>query len=88
VAGIAATAAGDWDAAGAHVQRALRRADELPHQLERLETRRCYAHMLLERGAERGVVARLLGEAVHGYRRLGMPRHVELTNDLMQRVTR
>ena len=49
VAGIAATAAEKWDAAEAHFLQALRQGDELPHQVERLETRRFYAQMLGER---------------------------------------
>ena len=80
VAGIAATAARKWDAAEAHFLLALRQGDELPHQVERLETRRFYAQMLTERAGP-GDVARartLLDEAVEGYTRLRMPRHREL----------
>ena len=80
VAGIAATATGDWDSAEGHFREALRLADKLPHQLERLETRRFYAAMLAERGApgDAEETRRLLGEAVEGFTRLGMPRHAEL----------
>ena len=80
VAGIAATAAGKWDAAEAHFLLALRQGDELPHQVERLETRRFYAQMLTERAGP-GDVARartLLDEAVEGYTTLRMPRHRDL----------
>ena len=80
VAGIAATAAEKWDAAEAHFLLALRQGDELPHQVERLETRRFYAQMLTERVGP-GDMARartLLDEAVEGYTTLRMPRHRDL----------
>jgi DNA-binding SARP family transcriptional activator len=80
VAGIAATAAGNWDAAEAHFLLALRQADELPHQLERLETRRFYAQMLTERAGpgDRERAQLLLQEAIDGFSRLHMPRHADM----------
>jgi tetratricopeptide (TPR) repeat protein len=80
VAGIAATAAGNWGAAEAHFLLALRQADELPHQVERLETRRFYAQMLAGRAGpgDQTRAQKLLQEAVEGFVRLGMRRHAEL----------
>ncbi|MGQ0465976.1 MAG: ATP-binding protein [Sporichthyaceae bacterium] len=81
VAGVAAAAERDWDAAEAHFAIALAQADELPHRFEQLETRRCYAAMLAERGArgDAELRHRLLREAADGYGRLLMPAHRDLT---------
>jgi DNA-binding SARP family transcriptional activator len=81
VAGIAAAAGGRFDEAEAHFSAALRLADELPHHLEGLETRRFYARMLLARDqpGDRQQAVKLLDEAAAGYRKLGMPEHVALT---------
>jgi hypothetical protein len=53
----------------------------VPHQLERLETRRSYARMLAERAgpgdSDRARV--LLEEALKGFTRLRMPRNAEET---------
>lgn len=89
IAGIAATAAGNWDAAEAHFLVALRQADEMPHQLERLETRRFFALMLAERAApgDRDRAQRLLQEALDGFTRLGMPRHAELAKAALVSIT-
>ncbi|MDB5875628.1 MAG: hypothetical protein JWQ07_5070, partial [Ramlibacter sp.] len=80
VAGSAAACGGQWDHAQRHFQTALAQADSLPHQVERLETRRSYAAMLTQRAAH-GDADRariLLGEALAGYRHLRMPRHADL----------
>ena len=89
VAGIAATAAGNWDAAEAHFLLALRQADELPHQLERLETRRFYAQMLTERAGpgDRDRARKLLDEALDGFTRLRMPRHADLARNALVAIT-
>ncbi len=80
VAGIAAAAGRDYDAAEGHFELALGHADRLPHQFERYETRRCYARMLRERDAagDRDKADGLLREAVDGFTRLRMPRHAEM----------
>lgn len=89
VAAIAATAAGNWDAAEAHFLLALRQADELPHQVERLETRRFYAQMLTERAGpgDQMRAHKLLEEALEGFSRFGMPRHAELAQSALAAVT-
>ncbi len=83
VAGIAATAGGDHDVAETHFRAALRQADDLPCQFERLETRRFYAQMLSERAGPSDLdrARRLLTEAVEGYTRFGMPSHSQLAQD-------
>jgi hypothetical protein len=80
VAGIAATAARKWDAAEAHFLLALGQFDEMPHQFERLETRRFYAQMLAERAGPGDLdrARRFLEEAGEGYTHLRMPRHGEM----------
>lgn len=89
VAAIAATARADWNAAVAHFLLFLRQADDLPHQFERLETRRFYAHMLTARGGagDRDRARRLLEEAIEGYARLGMPRHRGLAQAALATLT-
>ena len=81
VAGMAAAAGQDWEVAERHFQLALHQADELPHQLERLETRHFYAEMLAERDGPGDLdrARTLLEEAVDGFTRLRMPRHAEMT---------
>jgi len=83
-AGIAATAAEQWDVAERHFTTALRHARELPHLLEGAETRRFYARMLLERDqpGDRDSAHHLLDEAITTYRQIGMPRHQEMATAL------
>ncbi len=80
VAGIAAAAGRRWDAAEAHFRTALRQAEELPHLPEQAHTRRFFAEMLIERDlpGDRAEAARLISEAADLYRRLGMPRHLDM----------
>jgi class 3 adenylate cyclase/tetratricopeptide (TPR) repeat protein len=83
-AGIAATAGRCWDDAEEHFRTALRQAEELPHLPEQAHTRRFFAGMLLERDGpgDRTEAARMAAEAVDLYRRMGMPRHLELAAGL------
>ena len=85
LAGMSAAAGSKWETAEAHFEAALRLADELPHRIEALETRRYYGQMLFDRqgsGDEKQAV-RLLEEAIRGYRLLGMPRHSELAEAVL-----
>ena len=86
IAGIAATAAERWHAAEQHFETALRQADQIPHRLEQPEIRRWYGHMLAERDGpgDRQKARRLLEEAAAAYRQIGMPKHVEMTLDLLR----
>jgi len=85
LAGIAAGAGGNWMQAEEHFRTALRRAEELPHIIEQPEARRWYARMLIDRDApgDRETARRLLTEAIEMYRRLGMPKHVEMAEALL-----
>lgn len=80
IAGMGAAAAGAWEQADAHYQTALEQAHEIPFQGEQPEVRRWWATMLLDRDrpGDRDRARDLLGEAVEGYRDLGMVRHLEL----------
>jgi tetratricopeptide (TPR) repeat protein len=85
VAGIAAASGQQWDKAEEHFQTALRRCEELPHIIEQPEARRWYAWMLLERNApgDREKARTLLEEAIEMYRRIGMPKHIEIAEALL-----
>jgi hypothetical protein len=85
VAGIAAGAARQWETAENHFQIALQQAKSLPHILEQAEIRRLHAMMLIDRTApgDREKARRLLGEALETYTRIGMPRHSEITQKLL-----
>lgn len=88
MAGIAAAAGEQWEAAEDHFGTALRQAEELPHYLEQAETRRFYSQMLLERRArgDRARAAGLLEEAMTQYEAIGMPRHQEMAKTLRSRA--
>jgi tetratricopeptide (TPR) repeat protein len=85
VAGIAAAAASQWEAAEDHFQIALRQAESVPHRLEQAEIRRFQAMMLMDRAAsgDRQRARGLLGEAREIYEQIGMPRHIEITDALL-----
>jgi len=85
VAGMAAAAGAQWDKAEAHYETALRQAHELPVVMEQPEVRRFYARMLIDRDApgDRERARELLSEAIEGYRRIGMPKHVEMAEALL-----
>jgi ATP/maltotriose-dependent transcriptional regulator MalT len=87
VAGIAA-AAGGLECAEWHFEEALRQAKRLGQQMEDLDIRRFYAAMLIERGGaeDRKRARALLGEAIAGYRTIGMPRHQKLAEVLAATV--
>jgi len=96
VAGIAAAAGGQWDKAEEHYRTALRQAHELPVVIEQAEVRRWYARMLIDRdapgdpstgsGRDRDRARELLTEAIAMYRRIGMPKHVEMAEALLGEV--
>jgi tetratricopeptide (TPR) repeat protein len=88
VAGLTAAAGGQWEPAEEHLRRACRQADDMPHRIERAETRRLYAWMLVERDGDgdRALAATLLHEALDGYRAIGMPRHEAMAEALLASV--
>jgi tetratricopeptide (TPR) repeat protein len=85
IAGIAASAARNWEAAEEHFQIAMRQAESLPNRLEQTEIRRFHAMMLIDRAApdDREKAQRLLREALETYTRIGMPRHIEIAQTLL-----
>jgi class 3 adenylate cyclase/tetratricopeptide (TPR) repeat protein len=88
VAGMAAAAGGQWEKAEEHYQTALRQAHEIPVVIEQPEVRRWYASMLIDRDApgDREKARELLTEAIGMYRRIGMPKHVEMAEALLTRL--
>lgn len=85
VAGMAAAAGQQWHKAEEHYQTALRQAHELPFVTEQAEVRRWYARMLIDRDApeDHEKARQLLTEAVAMYRRIGMPKHIEMAEALL-----
>jgi tetratricopeptide (TPR) repeat protein len=88
VAGIAAAAARQWEAAENHFQTALQQAESIPNRLEQAEIHRFHAMMLLDRAAsgDREKAHTLLSEALETYLQIGMPRHIEMTQTLLARA--
>jgi tetratricopeptide (TPR) repeat protein len=87
-AGISAAAGGLWEKAEEHYQTALHQAHEIPYRIEQPEVRRWYARMLAERNAtgDKKKARGLLEEAILMYREIVMPRHVEIAEELMERL--
>jgi class 3 adenylate cyclase/tetratricopeptide (TPR) repeat protein len=96
IAGMAAAAGGQWDRAEEHYQTALRQAHEVPVVMEQPEVRRWYTRMLIDRdapgdpstgsGRDRDKARELLTEAIAMYRRIGMPKHVEMAEALLREL--
>jgi tetratricopeptide (TPR) repeat protein len=85
IAGVAAAAARQWEAAEGHFRIALQHAESFPDRLEQADIRRFHAMMLLDRAApgDREKAQTLLNEALETYEHIGMPRHVEITQALL-----
>jgi tetratricopeptide (TPR) repeat protein len=85
IAGVAAAAARQWRAAEDHFRIALQHAETFPQRLEQAEIRRFHAMMLMDRAAagDREKAQTLLSEALDTYKRIGMPRHIEMTGALL-----
>ena len=88
VAGVAAAAAHEWKAAEDHFQTALRQAESFPNRLEQTEIHRFHAMMLIDRaaGGDSEKAQTLLREALETYTSIGMPRHRELTQALLDQT--
>jgi hypothetical protein len=88
IAGIAAYAAHQWQAAEEHFQIALQQAESLPNVFEQAEIRRFRAMMLIDRATpgDREKAQTLLSEALGTYTQIGMPRHIEMTQTLLARA--
>jgi tetratricopeptide (TPR) repeat protein len=85
VAGIAAAAAREWEAAENHFKIALQQTESFPDRLEQAEIRRFHAMMLINHNArgDREKAQTLVKEALETYSRIGMPRHIEITRALL-----
>ena len=83
VAGMAAAAGEQWDAAETHFRTALRQAQEIPNKIGQPEVRRAYARMLIDRAGpgDKEQARTLLDEAVEMYGTLGMPRHLDMAKE-------
>jgi tetratricopeptide (TPR) repeat protein len=88
VAGIAASAAQNWDVAEQHFQTAMHQAEVIPHRLEQAEIHRFHAMMLMDRAlpGDRTRVQTLLNAAIESYQHIGMPRHSEITKALLRQT--
>ena len=90
VGGLAAAAIGKYDEAETFFLDALEEAERIPIKLEQPEVRRWYAKMLIDRDGpgDREKTRELLEEAIDGYRTLGMPRHLEMAEALLELLIR
>ena len=88
VAGIAAASGRRWEEAETHYETALRQAHEIPFRSEQPEVRRWYARMLIDRNApgDHDKARTMLREAVEMYQAIGMPKHVEMVEELQAAV--
>ena len=88
VAGIAAASARQWETAEDHFQIAMRQAESFPHRLEQAEIHRFHAMMLINRArpGDREKARGLLSEALASYTGIGMPRHIEIAQTLLDRA--
>jgi tetratricopeptide (TPR) repeat protein len=88
VAGIAATAANEWESAENHFQTAMQQANSFPNVLEQAEIRRFHAMMLIDRAGpdDRKKARTLLREARESYTQIGMPRHIEMARALLDQA--
>jgi tetratricopeptide (TPR) repeat protein len=88
VAGMAAAAGEQWEKAEEHYQTALRQAHDLSHKIQQPEVRRWYARMLIDRDApgDSDRAREFLTEAIAMYRRIGMPKHVEMAEALLSQL--
>ncbi|MCA1846201.1 MAG: hypothetical protein LC792_24015, partial [Actinobacteria bacterium] len=85
LAGMAAGAGGRWDEAETHFNKALDQAEILGLQMERPDLLRFYAGMLIDRGRpeDEPRVRQFLDEATETYQALSMPRHEEMSAQLL-----
>ena len=90
IAGLAAAAAHQWEAAEEHFRTAMLQAESFPDLLEQTEIRRFHAMMLMDRArpGDREKAQTLLREALESYTQIGMPRHIELTQTLLDQAAR
>jgi hypothetical protein len=73
-----------------HFRIGLEQAQALPNQLEQAEIRRFHAMMLIDRAApgDREKAQTLLREALESYTQIGMPRHIDIVQTLLNQKVR
>ena len=88
IAGVAAAAARQWNAAEQHFHIALRQAQDFPHVVEVAEIQRFYGAMLIERDQPNdcGKARALLIQACDTYNQAGMPRHSAMAKALLNKL--
>jgi len=88
LAGIAADAGGQWDDSEQHFREALRQAESLGQRMERPDILRFYAGMLIERDGpgDKDRARQLLQDAIEAYQEISMPRHEEMSRQLLHSV--
>ncbi len=88
VAGIAAACGDEWEQAEEHYQTALRLAHDLPLIIAQPGVRRWYARMLIDRDGpgDRDKARELLTEVIAMYRKIGMPKHLEMAEAMLAQV--
>jgi len=85
-AAVAAAAAGQWEAAEDHFDKALARSAALSHRFARPDVLRTWGQVLLERdtqGQDRRA-REMLEESLAEYRVMGMPMHVDQVESLLK----
>jgi hypothetical protein len=88
VAGLAATAAENWDAAALHFERGVSHAERIRHRFALPGARQSYAEMLIARSAagDRERASVLLRQAVDDYRSMGMTLMLDRAEPLLASV--
>jgi tetratricopeptide (TPR) repeat protein len=88
IAGLAAAGAHQWEAAEDHFRIARKQTDFFPDRPEQAEICRFHAMMLRDRArpGDREKAQTLLSQALETYTRIGMPRHIEMTQALAERL--
>jgi hypothetical protein len=88
IAGLAAAGAHQWKASEDHFQLATRQADFFPDRIEQAEIRRFHAMTLRDRAdpGDRKKAETLLSEALETYTHIGMPRHIEMAQTLLDQL--
>ncbi len=83
-AAIAAAAGQHWEVAEQHFDAAQRQVDDMPHKLEQARVRYWHASMLVDRNGpgDRDRARRLVGQAITGFRQMGMPIYLKRAEEL------
>lgn len=81
-------AARQWEMTDEHYRTSVHQAHELPIVIQQAEGRRWYVRMLIDRNAsgDRGQARELLTQAIAIYRRIGMPKHVQMAEALLGKL--